>query len=308
MVAEYNSTDEQSIEFLGADKVVHPFTFTALKIPGADEVLFATRDQGALVGAGFSIEEVQLAQDIIERYPQALANIDFGDYAELDTLNKQIEQLSPGLLTLNPDGLTLIRPQTKRSNEEPINSSQQHQQQHQPLRKDNAMNENETQKASPKKLEWTNLTIKGAFVEPHENKTTGVPFYEVRIPPNTLVAGAIDVGNYRFTVSENRVHDSKFDTNALVIGLIKDKPLVLTKSLKQDDGTYKTTKREVMPENLRVAINTQYKEYKATKNAERAQRKSEDAPTPATDRATATKSAKARTKTTPGAPAKQQTR
>ncbi|MEG0503962.1 MAG: AAA family ATPase, partial [Raoultibacter sp.] len=152
------------------------------------------------------------------------------------------------------------------------------------------------------KLEWVNITMKGVFLKELTNKETGNKFFDVRIPEGTKVGGAIDVGNYHFTIDAARVHDSKYDPNGVQLGLIKDKPLKLTKSTKQPDGTYQDTSMVVQPENLRVAVNEQFKNYKAAKAAERAATRPEQAVaksapvTPTTDQKAAVKSAAARSK------------
>ncbi|MEG0324327.1 MAG: hypothetical protein RR619_10050, partial [Raoultibacter sp.] len=164
------------------------------------------------------------------------------------------------------------------------------------------------------KLEWVNITMKGVFLKELTNKETGNKFFDVRIPEGTKVGGAIDVGNYHFTIDAARVHDSKYDPNGVQLGLIKDKPLKLTKSTKQPDGTYQDTSMVVQPENLRVAVNEQFKNYKAAKAAERAATRPEQAVaksapvTPTTDQKAAVKSAAARSKSTTVAPAQKMSR
>lgn len=175
-------------------------------------------------------------------------------------------------------------------------------------------NEREKGPASdiPGKIEWTNLAIKSAFLEERVNKATGEVFYDVCCPPRTKLAGAIDVGGYHFTVGERRVHDSKFDRNGVVVGVMKDRPLKLTKSLKQDDGSYKEIAREVDPENLRLALIAQHKAYKAEKAAERAAKRASPErrgeTSPAKDQRTAAKSVAARAKNPRSAPAQQRSR
>ncbi|MEG0757045.1 MAG: hypothetical protein RR505_01445, partial [Raoultibacter sp.] len=152
------------------------------------------------------------------------------------------------------------------------------------------------------------------FLKELTNKETGNKFFDVRIPEGTKVGGAIDVGNYHFTIDAARVHDSKYDPNGVQLGLIKDKPLKLTKSTKQPDGTYQDTSMVVQPENLRVAVNEQFKNYKAAKAAERAATRPEQAVaksapvTPTTDQKAAVKSAAARSKSTTVAPAQKMSR
>lgn len=159
------------------------------------------------------------------------------------------------------------------------------------------------------KAEWVNLSVKGAFLrEAHDKK--GNLFYDVSIPDGTKLGGAIDIGGYHFTASESRVHDSKYDPNGVTIGLVKDRPLQITKGIKQEDGTYRNVSREVRPENLRVALNNQYKDYKVTKAAERAAAKPDQAisqspqASPAHDQKAAAKSASARAKSPAKAPVK----
>lgn len=159
------------------------------------------------------------------------------------------------------------------------------------------------------KAEWVNLSVKGAFLrEAHDKK--GNLFYDVSIPDGTKLGGAIDIGGYHFTASESRVHDSKYDPNGVTIGLVKDRPLQITKGIRQEDGTYRNVSREVRPENLRVALNNQYKDYKVTKAAERAAAKPDQAisqspqASPAHDQKAAAKSASARAKSPAKAPVK----
>ena len=160
---------------------------------------------------------------------------------------------------------------------------------------------------APGKLEWTNLSFKGAFLEERTNRRTGEVFYDVRIPPNTKIAGAIDVGGYHFAVNGRRVRDSKYDRNGVVVGVVKGRPLKLSKSVKQDDGTYREITREVEPENLRLALIAQSKAYKAEKAAERAAL-GPRSPSPAKDQKIAAKSAAARAGKPHEAPAKSRSR
>lgn len=95
------------------------------------------------------------------------------------------------------------------------------------------------------------IVVSGKYVKRLPNKKG----YVVIMPPDTLIAGVIDLGGARFIVKANQVRPYNFDPTAIEIHVYANHSIRLA----LEDGT----ETSAMPSAVKAAIAEQYRKQKS---------------------------------------------